>query len=290
MLACQARRCVCAFGAVALAILTGLGCGATRRHPRPAASGPATTSTAAATPAPAAVRRQPAAIPARRGDRAPAGRDPAARAWAATVTTSWPSAGSTPPIRRSGASSASLPGTRTPSRRSHNPPTTSGSRRSATRPTRSGVARPPARSTRSRRSPQAECAPPGRCRSRCPTRRPSRSAPPRTSSAATGRPGRCARCSPSGRADRSARSHVAPPGSLRRGRRGRLADLHRRGNGRHDRPARNPVDRSGVAPGALVATLPAPLAHAAGAALGSTFYVLGGRGDALAGQRAAIWA
>src|SRR5438094_929494 len=40
----------------------------------------------------------------------------------------------------------------------------------------------------------------------------------------------------------------------------------------------------------VVGRLPVRLAHAAGAALGGTFYVLGGRGDALDGQRAAIWA
>jgi hypothetical protein len=40
----------------------------------------------------------------------------------------------------------------------------------------------------------------------------------------------------------------------------------------------------------VIARLPAPLAHAAGAALGGTFYVLGGRGDGLDAQRAAIWA
>ena len=36
----------------------------------------------------------------------------------------------------------------------------------------------------------------------------------------------------------------------------------------------------------VLGRLPAPLAHAAGAALGKTFYVLGGRGDSLAGQTA----
>jgi hypothetical protein len=40
----------------------------------------------------------------------------------------------------------------------------------------------------------------------------------------------------------------------------------------------------------VVSHLPSPLAHAAGAALGGNFYVLGGRGDALDSQRAAIWA
>jgi Kelch motif len=40
----------------------------------------------------------------------------------------------------------------------------------------------------------------------------------------------------------------------------------------------------------VVARLPHPLAHAAAAALGGTLYVLGGRGEALDGQRAAIWA
>jgi hypothetical protein len=40
----------------------------------------------------------------------------------------------------------------------------------------------------------------------------------------------------------------------------------------------------------VIGHLPHPLAHAAGAALGATFYVLGGRGDALDSQRAAIWA
>jgi N-acetylneuraminic acid mutarotase len=40
----------------------------------------------------------------------------------------------------------------------------------------------------------------------------------------------------------------------------------------------------------VIARLPHPLAHAAGAALGGVFYVIGGRGDALDGQRAAIWA
>jgi hypothetical protein len=40
----------------------------------------------------------------------------------------------------------------------------------------------------------------------------------------------------------------------------------------------------------VVARLPAPLAHAAGAALDGTFYILGGRGDTTTAQRAAIWA
>jgi hypothetical protein len=40
----------------------------------------------------------------------------------------------------------------------------------------------------------------------------------------------------------------------------------------------------------VIAHLPHPLAHAAGAALGSTFYVLGGRDDSLTGQTSAIWA
>jgi N-acetylneuraminic acid mutarotase len=39
----------------------------------------------------------------------------------------------------------------------------------------------------------------------------------------------------------------------------------------------------------VVGRLPAPLAHAAGVALGGTFYILGGRGDALNGQQARIW-
>jgi YVTN family beta-propeller protein len=40
----------------------------------------------------------------------------------------------------------------------------------------------------------------------------------------------------------------------------------------------------------VIGHLPARLAHAAGAALGNVFYVLGGRGDATASQRRAIWA
>jgi len=40
----------------------------------------------------------------------------------------------------------------------------------------------------------------------------------------------------------------------------------------------------------VIGRLPAPLAHAAGAALGPTFYVLGGRGDATGSQRRTIWA
>ena len=40
----------------------------------------------------------------------------------------------------------------------------------------------------------------------------------------------------------------------------------------------------------VLGRLPAPLAHAAGAALGNTFYVLGGRDDSLSGQKRAIWA
>jgi YVTN family beta-propeller protein len=40
----------------------------------------------------------------------------------------------------------------------------------------------------------------------------------------------------------------------------------------------------------VIGHLPARLAHAAGAALGNTFYVLGGRGDATTSQRRAIWA
>src|SRR5262249_782968 len=39
----------------------------------------------------------------------------------------------------------------------------------------------------------------------------------------------------------------------------------------------------------IIGHLPAPLSHAAGAVLGGRFYVLGGRGDALTSQRAAIW-
>ncbi|MDX6686907.1 MAG: hypothetical protein QOF86_3035, partial [Baekduia sp.] len=40
----------------------------------------------------------------------------------------------------------------------------------------------------------------------------------------------------------------------------------------------------------VIAHLPAPLGHAAGAALNGTFFVLGGRTDSLTGQRATIWA
>jgi len=40
----------------------------------------------------------------------------------------------------------------------------------------------------------------------------------------------------------------------------------------------------------VVGRLPGPLAHAAGVALHGIFYVLGGRGDALTGQDATIWA
>jgi len=40
----------------------------------------------------------------------------------------------------------------------------------------------------------------------------------------------------------------------------------------------------------VIGHLPARLAHAAGAALGNTFYVLGGRGDATTSQRRGIWA
>ncbi len=40
----------------------------------------------------------------------------------------------------------------------------------------------------------------------------------------------------------------------------------------------------------VIGHLPARLAHAAGAALGNVFYVLGGRGDATASQRRGIWA
>jgi N-acetylneuraminic acid mutarotase len=40
----------------------------------------------------------------------------------------------------------------------------------------------------------------------------------------------------------------------------------------------------------VIGHLPAPSAHAAGAALGGTFYVLGGRGDAANSQRRSIWA
>jgi DNA-binding beta-propeller fold protein YncE len=40
----------------------------------------------------------------------------------------------------------------------------------------------------------------------------------------------------------------------------------------------------------VIGRLPARLAHAAGAALGNTFYVLGGRGDATTSQRRGIWA
>ena len=40
----------------------------------------------------------------------------------------------------------------------------------------------------------------------------------------------------------------------------------------------------------VIGHLPAPLAHAAGAALGNVFYVLGGRGDGTASQRRGIWA
>jgi hypothetical protein len=40
----------------------------------------------------------------------------------------------------------------------------------------------------------------------------------------------------------------------------------------------------------VIGHLPARLAHAAGAAIGGTFYVLGGRGDALDSQRSAILA
>jgi YVTN family beta-propeller protein len=40
----------------------------------------------------------------------------------------------------------------------------------------------------------------------------------------------------------------------------------------------------------VIGHLPTRLAHAAGAALGNTFYVLGGRGDAPTSQRRAIWA
>ncbi len=40
----------------------------------------------------------------------------------------------------------------------------------------------------------------------------------------------------------------------------------------------------------VIGHLPARLAHAAGAALGDTFYVLGGRGDATTSQRRGIWA
>jgi YVTN family beta-propeller protein len=40
----------------------------------------------------------------------------------------------------------------------------------------------------------------------------------------------------------------------------------------------------------VIGRLPAPLAHAGGAALGSTFYVLGGRGSASNSQRRGIWA
>jgi YVTN family beta-propeller protein len=40
----------------------------------------------------------------------------------------------------------------------------------------------------------------------------------------------------------------------------------------------------------VIGRLPAPLAHAGGAALAGTFYVLGGRGDATDGQRRGIWA
>jgi hypothetical protein len=39
----------------------------------------------------------------------------------------------------------------------------------------------------------------------------------------------------------------------------------------------------------VVARLPAPVSHAAGAVLGGRFYILGGRGDAPTSQRAAIW-
>ena len=39
-----------------------------------------------------------------------------------------------------------------------------------------------------------------------------------------------------------------------------------------------------------IGLLPQPLEHAAGAALGGTFYVFGGRGDALGSQRRAILA
>jgi hypothetical protein len=47
-------------------------------------------------------------------------------------------------------------------------------------------------------------------------------------------------------------------------------------------PARRTVRR--------VAALPAPLTHAAAAALGGRMYVIGGRGDGLTAQRAAILA
>jgi hypothetical protein len=40
----------------------------------------------------------------------------------------------------------------------------------------------------------------------------------------------------------------------------------------------------------VIARLPRVLAHAAGAAVRGVFYVIGGRGDALGDQRAAIWA
>jgi N-acetylneuraminic acid mutarotase len=40
----------------------------------------------------------------------------------------------------------------------------------------------------------------------------------------------------------------------------------------------------------VIGRLPSALGHAAGVALGGTFYVLGGRGDARTSQRAAIWA
>jgi len=40
----------------------------------------------------------------------------------------------------------------------------------------------------------------------------------------------------------------------------------------------------------MIGRLPMRLAHAAGAALGDTFYVLGGRGDRLDSQHAGIWA
>jgi hypothetical protein len=40
----------------------------------------------------------------------------------------------------------------------------------------------------------------------------------------------------------------------------------------------------------VIAHLPAPLAHAGGAALNGIFYVVGGRGDTTTSQRSTIWA